>query len=53
MKTTIYNLSHKYTTEENLPIPVIIYNDTLYISKVYNYIISELEDTYFRSIVLE
>ena len=53
MKTTIYNPSHRYSTKENLPSPIIIYNDTLYISKEYNYIISELEDTYFRSIVLE
>ena len=52
MKTTIYNPTHHYTTKEHLPIPVIVYNDILYISKEYNFLIAELEDTYFRSIKL-
>ena len=52
MKTTIYNPSHRYSTKENLPSPIIIYNDILYIPKEYNFFIHELEDIYFRSIKL-
>ena len=50
MITTISNSSNKYVTEENLPTPIVVYNNVLYIPNDYDLIIMGFDNSKFHTI---